>query len=93
MSANQAQQSTTETAATSAAASPRLSRTQAAKFITENYFPTSKRQLMTWPELHYQVIGCVALYEVEELKAAAERRLDDAPVLVHSENIPSQQRS
>ena len=57
----------------------RLTRKQAAKLISDRYFPLSARTLERWP-LKTTVVNRLALLETAHVLAEAQRRLDAAPV-------------
>ena len=57
----------------------RLTRKQAARFVSARFFPISERTLERWP-LRTVVIGRLALLETADVIAEAQRRLEAAPV-------------
>ena len=59
---------------------PLKNRRQLAAVISEKYFPVTPRQLSTWKGLTVRYVGREALYDPDEVMAAARSRLDNAPV-------------
>ena len=60
---------------------PLKTRKQLAATITEQLFPVSPRQISTWEGLTVHYIGRDALYDPDEVMAAAKARLENAPVI------------
>lgn len=57
-----------------------ITRKQAADDVTEQFFPVSPRRISTWSDLTVRYIGREALYDPDEVLAAAKARLENAPL-------------
>ena len=55
-----------------------INRSQAAELITNEFFPCAPRTFAKW-SVPYIRLGRWALYEPEDVRAEAQRRIDQAP--------------